>query len=101
MNRQYHTYEQCMANCKAAGGYSYECIPVCKQFPTQGHSFTGSYGMSQAVPYSPQSSSYPGMMYGNPYTYPRPRNPLDDPCIRRCVNSGGSLINCCYYCGWC
>ncbi|MBO1580712.1 CAP domain-containing protein [Bacillus sp. XF8] len=27
-----YTYDQCMAECQAGGGYSYECAPACKMF---------------------------------------------------------------------
>ena len=28
-----YTYEQCIKDCKAQGGYEQECRPACQQFP--------------------------------------------------------------------
>lgn len=85
MDRQHFTYEQCVAECEWSGGNTYECRRDCRVNPYV----------------RPQSYFYPGLMSGNQFVNPRPRNPWNDPCMRRCLDSGGSFLHCCYYCGWC
>ncbi|WP_142338639.1 hypothetical protein [Bacillus thuringiensis] len=97
-------YTSCMRDCLSALGTSaQECHGYCSHYASMPITYTVPMtygGMNQAVPYSSQPSyspySYPGTVYGNLYS-----SPLNDPCMKQCLKSGTSYLDCCYYCGWC